>query len=204
MDGISSDITSGPRFQPSTCLSRSCSRADPSRSRHKLPRRMQKIEMRAQFGRADRARHAVARFEKRPIERFSVEGDEHAAFRNPFRERHKHRMLLAVLAHEKLLDFKSARVPPGNAHHERIRSRSAREARRFRIEEKPLLRVCDIIRRFRSKQPKRCGIESAVGWLAADGFRKPLPQCKVLARAIALHRRAENLREPRRALRNVG
>src|SRR5579863_9252486 len=101
-------------------------------------RRVQEIEVSAQFGRADRTRHAVARFEQRPIERFSVEGDQYAAFRDPFREGHKHGMLFAVLAHKKLFDFETACVPPRDAHHERVCAGSTREAGGFRVEEKPL------------------------------------------------------------------
>ena len=50
-----------------------------------IARRMQKIEMRPQLGHFDLARHAVARFEQRPIERFAVERHQHAALGDPLR-----------------------------------------------------------------------------------------------------------------------
>jgi len=53
---------------------------EPHRTEAKFPQRargMQQIEMRRDLGRGDGARHRETTFEQRPIERFSVEGNEH-------------------------------------------------------------------------------------------------------------------------------
>src|SRR5690348_8624935 len=99
---------------------------------------MEKIDVRARRGNLNCARHAVTSFEQWPVERFPIEGDEHAALRYALGQRHQQRMLLAWLAHEKLLDFEAARVPPGDADQEGIGASASREARGLGIEEKPL------------------------------------------------------------------
>ena len=109
----------------------------------KIARGMQEIEMGAQGGRANHARHAIARFEQRPIEGFSVERDEDGALRDAFGERGEKRVLLALFAHEELLDFETTCIPPGDADHEGISAGAAGESRCFGIEEEPLRGIGD-------------------------------------------------------------
>src|SRR5580692_9641997 len=98
-----------------------------------MPRRMQQIEM--QLGRAcgDGARHAIARLEQRPVKTFPVEGYENRPLLHTLGKLEQKRVFLIQIAHEELLDLQSARVPPGDAHHERVRARASREAGSFRI-----------------------------------------------------------------------
>jgi len=50
-------------------------------------------------------------------------------------------MFFREVAHEKLLDLQSARIPPCQTNQECIRPGSACEAGCFRVEEKPFFRI---------------------------------------------------------------
>src|SRR5579863_6503305 len=122
--------------------------------RAKLPapqisRGMQEIEVRFRSGNFDFARHAEARVEQWPIERFAVESDEHAPLGHALGESVELRMFFAVLAHEELLHLEAAGVPPGDANEKSVGARAAGEAGGFRVEEKPLLGIGGAFRRIR-------------------------------------------------------
>ena len=102
---------------------------------------MQKIEMRGEARYGDAARHRESAFEQRPVEGFSVEGDEHGAGREAFRQFVQHGMLIAKIAHEKLLYLQAACVPPRDANQKCIGARPACQAGSFRIQKKPLFWV---------------------------------------------------------------
>ncbi len=69
------------------------------------PSRMQQIEMGREARDTDGARHREPIFEQRPIERFSIEGDEHRALGDMRGKLVEQRMLFAEVAHEELLDL---------------------------------------------------------------------------------------------------
>src|SRR5579863_6942172 len=81
-----------------------------------LSRRMEKIQVRGGEARSDGARHAEASFEQRPVETFTVEGDQDATFGKALIEREKKRMLLAEVAHKKLFNLQAPAIPPRQAH----------------------------------------------------------------------------------------
>ncbi len=159
-----------------------------------IPGRVQKIQVRARRRRANRARHPVARFEQRPVERFPVECHEHRPLRHAFPERHEQRMFLAVLAHEKLLHLEPARIPPRQAHKKRIRPAASCQSRRFRVQKKPLPRIARFRAGLGSQKPQGCGINLSLGWLAPDGLRKPAPHAQMLAETVPTRRCAQNFR----------
>ena len=105
-------------------------------------------------------------------------------------------MLFIEIAHEELLDLQASRVPPRDANHERIRAGAAREAGRFRVQEKPLFGIerglhgISRIRGLGKKQGKRTRIRRA-------HFRSgvPLLQGQVLAVMIPVDPRAEKFRK---------
>ncbi len=168
-----------------------------------IPRRVQKIQVCARRRRGNRARHPVACFQQRPVERFPVECHEHRPLRHAFPERHEQRMFLAVLAHEKLLYLQPARVPPRQAHKECIRSAASRQSRRFRVQKKPLPRVPRFTPSFGSEQPKRRGRDFSLGRLPPDGLRKPAPQPQMLAETVPPRRCAQNFCQPRSPFGNL-
>src|SRR5580704_18107676 len=103
-----------------------------------LPKRargMKKVEMRGEARRGNGARHGAAIFEKRPVEGFSVEGDENGAIGEARGKFMKERMLFGKIAHEKLFDLQAAGVPPGDAYEKWIGAGAACEASGFRIQE---------------------------------------------------------------------
>ena len=106
-----------------------------------LPRGMQQIEMRRERGRADCARHAIARFKQRPIETFAVECDKHGPLGEARGQLQKYRMFFSVIAHEKLLDLEASGVPPSDADQECIRAGAAGQAGGFGVEKKPLIGI---------------------------------------------------------------
>src|ERR1700693_2807335 len=110
-------------------------------------------------------------------------------------------MFLTLLAHERLLDFKSALIPPRDDHQEGERAGSPCQSGGLGIEEKPLARVAGHLRRPRSEQAQRSSVQFPFGPLAADRFRKPSPHPEILAKLVAPRRCAENFRQPRRAWR---
>ena len=116
-------------------------------------------------------------------------------------------MLLAIVAHEKLLDFETARVPPCDADEKRVGARAPGEACRFSIEEKPLTRVRDFRGCAGRHQAQRIGVQFAIGdaeiGRAGHRLRKPFAQREVLAEAIAGGRSAENFGQPCGALGNI-
>ena len=117
-------------------------------------------------------------------------------------------MLLALLAHEKLLDFEAARVPPGDADEKGIRASASREAGGFRIEEKPLRGLAHFFGRSGSEQAERRRIDFVFRRVqceaVSDGFREPPAQAEVFAEAIASGRGAQNFGEAVGARGNVG
>jgi hypothetical protein len=134
-----------------------------------IPRGMQKIQMRAGCGSTNCARHAVARFEQRPVKRFAVEGDEHASLGHSFGESHEDGVLLALLAHEKLLDFEPTGVPPGYAYQKRIRPSASRKARGFRVEKEPLPRVLGLVGGA-GRHQLQCGTVKMSGRVTGNRF----------------------------------
>ena len=60
-------------------------------------------------------------------------------------------MLFAMVAHEKLLHFQAARVPPRDSHQKWVRSRAAHKAGGLRVEKQPLPRVGHFVRRVRQQ-----------------------------------------------------
>ena len=123
---------------------------------------MQKIEMGAQLRRANRARHAIARLEQRPVEGFAVEGDEHGPLGDALGQGGEQRMFVAVVTHEQLLDFEAAGIPPGNADEKRIRARPPGYSGGLRVEEKPLARIGDFLCGSGCEQLERCYVECTV------------------------------------------
>src|ERR1700726_2737530 len=87
----------------------------------KLACGMQQIKVQLGCAGQNSARHAVARFEQRPVETFSVEGYEHGALGHSLGQFEQKRMLLIEIAHKELLDLQSAGIPPREAHKECIR-----------------------------------------------------------------------------------
>src|SRR5215471_16878314 len=114
----------------------------------KAPRRVKEIEVRSWSRHRDLATDAIASFEQWPIEAFTVESDDHGMFRDSFSQRAQQRALLAVLAHEELLDFKAATFPPCNPDEKDIRAAAARKAGGFCVEKKPLVGIRDLVRRL--------------------------------------------------------
>ena len=106
-----------------------------------LARGMQQIQMHLGRECRDGSRHAIARLKQRPVKTFSVERHEDGALLHALGKFEQQRMLFIEIAHEELLDLQAARVPPRDAHHERIRAGAAREAGRFRVEKQPLFRI---------------------------------------------------------------
>ncbi len=98
---------------------------------------MQQIQVRRKPRHGDRSRHREAVFEQWPIERLAVEGDQYGPLRNARGDFVQNRMLLAEIAHEKLLDLQRTRVPPRQSNQKRVGTRAARQASGFRIEKKP-------------------------------------------------------------------
>ena len=73
-----------------------------------LPKRtrgMKKVEMRGEARRGNGARHGEAIFEKRPVEGFSVEGDENGTFGEARGEFVKQGVLFGKIAHKELFDL---------------------------------------------------------------------------------------------------
>src|SRR4029077_9792079 len=109
-------------------------------------------------------------------------------------------MLLAVLAHEKLLHLEPTCVPPGDAHQKRIRPGPAGWPGRLRIKEQPLSRIDNFRWRIRRQQPQRPRIKftfrrTGAGF-AAGSLRKPPSQSQMLAEIISMRRGAEQIRKP--------
>jgi len=103
--------------------------------------RMEKVKMRSEPRSGDGTSHGEAAFEERPIERFSVEGDENGTLGDAGGQFVQQRVFVGEIAHEKLFDLKTAGVPPAETHQESIGAGAAGEAGGFGIEEEPLRRI---------------------------------------------------------------
>ena len=88
-------------------------------------------------------------------------------------------MFLAVIAHEELLDFETARVPPGDANEKRVGAGASGEPGRFGVEEEPLSRVGNSLARAGRHQTQRLEIQLAIGNAeirrAGHRLREPFP-----------------------------
>lgn len=106
-------------------------------------RGMQEVEMRGEPGGTNGARHGEAALEERPVKSLPVERHQHRALGQPGGEFVQERMLLAKIAHEELLDLKTASIPPGDSYKEGVSTGAAGEAGGFGIEKEPLRGVFD-------------------------------------------------------------
>src|SRR4029077_19555976 len=105
-------------------------------------------------------------------------------------------ILLREVAHEELLDLQATGIPPRYANKERVRARAAREAGRFRVEEKPLPRILERGACFAGERFVGCPreqVERDRGRLG--GFRggKPVSNGEMFAETVARHACAEEL-----------
>src|SRR5215472_15666746 len=152
--------------------------------------------MRSRLRRGNRAGHCETVFEKRPVERFSVEGHEHRPFFHPFREFLKQGIFLGEIAHQELLDLQSPGIPPGQSDEKRVRAGSTGEAGRFCVEEKLFRRIvenraglvgCAFVSRPREKFQR--------DWRWLDRLRggKPVSNREVFAKMISCYAGPEQL-----------
>ncbi len=121
----------------------------------KMPRRMQQIQMSLGHLRRNRPSHPVTRIQKRQIKRFPIESNQHRPLRNPFLQSQKYRMLLAMIAHKKLLHLQPAAIPPCQTHKKRISPRPPRKPGSLGIQKKPIPQIRSQTRRPRRNQSKR-------------------------------------------------
>src|SRR6266849_2876777 len=98
--------------------------------------------MRRQFWHGDGARHREAALQERPIERFSIEGDEDGAFGETPRKFMKKGMFFSEITHKELLDLQAASIPPRQAHEKRVGSRATCKPGRFSVQKEPFSRIC--------------------------------------------------------------
>ena len=97
--------------------------------------------MRIEDGNVNRSRRSKAALQKRPIEALSVERHQHGTLSEPARKFEQDRIFLGRIAHEKLFDLDSARIPPCQANQERQIFPASDEAGRFGIQKEPFLGV---------------------------------------------------------------
>ena len=97
--------------------------------------------MRIKNGNVNRSRHSKAAFQQRPIEALSVDRHQHGSLSEPARNFEQDRIFLSLIAHGKVFDLDSARIPPCQANQERQISPASDEARCFGIQKEPLLRI---------------------------------------------------------------
>lgn len=100
--------------------------------------RMEEIKMRGEPRNGDRPGHGETTFKQRPVEGFSVEGDENGTFGDAGGQFVKQGMLLGKVTHEELFDLKAASIPPGETHEKSIGAGAAGEAGGFGVEKQPL------------------------------------------------------------------
>src|SRR6266849_9928990 len=134
-----------------------------------LPNRtsgMEEIEVCHKMWSCDGSCHRKTAFEQGPIERLAVEGEEHGAIGEPRSQLVQKRMFFGEVAHEELLDFEAACLPPSDPDEKCVRAGASGETGRLGVEKKPLGRISE-----RGARPAR-------EWFAAGAREKIQGDCR--------------------------
>ena len=155
-----------------------------------VARGVEEVEVGAGGGRGERASHAIAGLDQRPVERFAVKGDQDGALSHAFLKGEEDGVLVGVIAHEELLDLQAAGIPPSEADEKRIRAGAAREAGGFGVEEEPGGGVGGVFGGVGGEEA-----QGGVGGVAGGGFEEEFLDDEVFAAGVALGEGAELLAE---------